>query len=277
MFVFATFIELYGPILALTAVLLAIRREALRRFGKQHFIAEATLLYAAYFCYFLVRGLVKDQASTAQINAHRIVDLERSLRFFFEAEAQQFALRFDWLINSMNLVYVWFHWPVIVIVLIWLFVERPGEYALYRNAILISGALALLIFAFFPVAPPRFMPEFGFIDTIEQRSYSQHVLLPSGLANKYAAMPSLHAGWNLLMGLALVRNARQPLVRAAGVVIPILMTMSIVLTGNHYVLDFVVGDLLAVFGLVLAMRFFSTEAPEQSPPSGPPGVAVPTS
>ena len=276
--VFEAFIESYGPIIGLTLVLLVVRREALSRFGRNHFVSEATLLYAAYFCYFIVRGLVKDQESTATVNAHRIVDVERSLRFFIEAEAQTFALRFDWLINSMNLVYVWFHWPVIVIVLIWLFFERPGQYTLYRNAILISGALALLIFAFFPVAPPRFMPEFGFIDTIEQRSYSQHVLLPSGLANKYAAMPSLHAGWNLLMGLALVRNARHPAIRSAGVLIPILMTLSIVLTGNHYILDFVVGDMLAVAGLALAIRFFPAEAPDESPtPPEPPGVTVPTS
>lgn len=274
--VFELFVESYGPILALTGILLLVRREALRRFGRNHFIAEATLLYAAYFCYFLVRGLVKDQESTATVNAHRIVDLERNLRFFIEAEVQQFALNHSWLIDFMNWVYVWFHWPVIAIVLIWLFVYHPGEYALFRNAILVSGALSLLIFAFFPVAPPRFMPEFGFIDTIEQRSYSQHVLLPSGLANKYAAMPSLHAGWNLLMGIAIVRNARHLPVRAVGVVVPILMTLSIVLTGNHYILDFVVGDLVAVAGLVIAARFFTARRPRETPPPQPPGVTVPT-
>jgi len=175
----------------------------------------------------------------------------------------------------MNWVYVWLHWPVIVIVLIWLFIESPAQYALYRNAILISGALALLIFAFFPVAPPRFMSEFGFIDTIEQRSYSQHVLLPSGLANKYAAMPSLHAGWNLLMSIALVTNARQYIFRAVGVVVPILMTASIILTGNHYILDAVAGDLLALVALVLATHLFASNAVDRrSPPSTPSGIIV---
>ncbi len=273
---FESFIEAYGPILILTTVLLAVRKEAMRRFGRSHIVAEASMLYAAYFCYFIVRGLVKDQASAARVNAHRIVDLERSLGIFVERRAQVFALGHDWLINLMNWVYVWFHWPVIVIVLIWLFVQYPGEYPLFRNAILVSGALSLLIFAFFPVAPPRFMPEFGFIDTIEQRSYSRHVLLPPGLANLYAAMPSLHAGWNLLMGIAIVRYAQQAPVRAVGVVIPILMTLSIVLTGNHYILDFIVGDIVAVGGLLIARQFFAGHTTEDPPP-GPPSVAVPTS
>lgn len=273
---FVSFLDSYGPILLLTGILLVVRREALRRVGKNHFISEATLLYAAYFCYFMVRGMVKDQASTARVNAHHVVDLERGLRIFIEAQAQDFALRYDRLIDLMNLVYVWFHWPVIAIVLIWLFIEHPGQYLIYRNAILISGALALLIFAFFPVAPPRFMPEFGFADTIEQRSYSQHVLLPSALANKYAAMPSLHAGWNLLMGIALVANARHWMIRAAGVVIPVLMSMSIVLTGNHYILDAVAGDLLAVTGLLIALRIFTKPSSREIPPQDPPGVTVPT-
>ncbi|MEZ4521728.1 MAG: phosphatase PAP2 family protein [Thermomicrobiales bacterium] len=274
---FIPYIESYRVILGLTGVLLVVRWETQRRFGDSHAIAEATLIYAAYFCYYLVRGLVKEQVATARINAHRVVDLERELRIFVEPRAQDFALGHDWIINAMNWVYVWFHWPVIAIVLVWLFFNYPEEYTLFRNGILISGALALLIFAFFPVAPPRFMPEFGFIDTIEQRSYSQHVLLPSGLANKYAAVPSLHAGWNLLMAIAIYRNGRGYLVKAFGVLLPVLMTSSIVLTGNHYILDFVIGDLLAVGGLLLAYRFFNERArSEPRPPSRPPEVAMPS-
>ena len=275
---FVPYLQDYGVILGLTAVLLVVRRQAQRRFGDSHLIAEATLIYAAYFCYYLARGLVKDQVATAHVNAHRVVDLERSLRMFVEPEAQQFALQHDWIINMMNWVYVWFHWPVIAIVLIWLFFNYPSDYMLFRNGILISGALALLIFTFFPVAPPRFIPEFGFIDTIEQRSYSQRVLLPSGLANKYAAVPSLHAGWNLLMGIAIVRNARGYAFKATGVVLPIMMTLSIVLTGNHYILDAVAGDAIALLGLFLAARFFRQRLSTPTPPQPrPPEIAVPTS
>lgn len=275
---FVPYFEDYGIILGLTGVLLVVRRETQRRYGNTHLVAEATLLYAAYFCYYLVRGMVKDQVSAATVNAHRVVDLERSLRIFIEPQLQEFALNHDWIVNAMNWVYVWLHWPVIAVVLVWLFFNYRSEYTLYRNAVLISGALALLIFAFFPVAPPRFMPEFGFIDTIEQRSYSQHVLLPSGLANKYAAVPSLHAGWNLLMALAIVQNARSYSIKAVGFVLPVLMSMSIVLTGNHYILDFVIGDATALAGLYIAARYFREHSDSEShPPARPPEIAIPSS
>ncbi|CAN5626912.1 hypothetical protein BH23CHL2_BH23CHL2_32120 [soil metagenome] len=275
---FLPYFEDYGILLGLTGVLLLVRREAQRRFGDSHLVAEASLIYAAYFCYYLVRGLVKDQVATARVNAHRIVDLERDLRMFVEPQAQGLTLRHDWLVDVMNWVYVWFHWPVIAIVFIWLFFNHPPDYTLYRNAILISGALSLLVFTFFPVAPPRFMPEFGFVDTIEQRSFSKHVLLPPGLANKYAAVPSLHAGWNLLMAIAIVRKSGTRSVQAAGFVIPIMMALSIVLTGNHYILDAVAGYFVALTGLYLAARYFSDmPRTEPRPPTRPPEIAVPSS
>ena len=271
------FVDTYWTILALTAILIGIRHEVQRRYGRSHIVSEASLLYAAYFCYYMVRGLVKDQASLAKVNARLVIDMQEWLGIFIEPQVQKFSLRHDWLIDLMNWIYVWLHWPVIAIVLVWLFINVPNEYLLYRNAILVSGALALLVFAFFPVAPPRFMPQFGFVDTIEQRSYSQHVLLPSGLANKYAAVPSLHAGWNLLMAMALYRNARNVAIRAFAIALPILMTLSIVLTGNHYLLDAVAGDLIALAGLYIAFKVFRSDAPGESPPaSRPPEIAVPS-
>jgi hypothetical protein len=271
----ADFIEAYWVILGLTAVLLVVRREAQRRFDNAALLAEASFIYAAYLSYYLVRGLVKDQAVVARENAYRVIEFERDLFMFVEPQLQQFALNHEHLIDAMNLVYVWLHWPVMVIVLVWLFLNHPAEYVKYRNAVLISGALALLIFTFFPVAPPRFMPEFGFVDTLDQRSYSQHVLLPSGLANKYAAVPSLHVGWNLLMALAVIRNARTLQARTIGCALPVLMTSSVVLTGNHYVIDAVAGDVLALTGLVIAVRFFATPAPDEHPPASPPEYAWP--
>lgn len=273
----ADFIESYWVILTLTGFLLVVRREVLRRFDNAALLAEASFVYAAYLCYYLARGLVKDQASVAHVNARRVIEFERDMLMFVEPELQRFAVNHDLLVDVMNWIYVWMHWPVMVIVLVWLYLNFPGEYVAIRNAVLISGAIALLIFTFFPVAPPRFMPEFGFIDTIEQRSYSQHVLLPSGLANKYAAVPSLHVGWNLLMGLAIIRNARTIQARAIGYVLPVLMTSSVVLTGNHYIIDAVAGDALALLGLAIAIRFLPSPSPDEQPPSTPPEYAVPTS
>jgi hypothetical protein len=272
----AGFVESYWVILGLTAILLMVRREAQRRFDNAAFLAEASFIYAAYLCYYLVRGLVKDQATVARANAYRVIEFERDLFMFVEPELQRFALSHERLIDAMNWIYVWLHWPVMVIVLVWLFLNYPAEYVKYRNAVLISGALALLVFAFFPVAPPRFMPGFGIVDTLDQRSYSQHVLLPSGLANKYAAVPSLHVGWNLLMAIAVVRNAKTIQAKTIGYMLPVLMTSSVVLTGNHYIIDAVAGDALVLVGLVIAVRFFTSRVPDEHPPATPPEYAVPS-
>jgi membrane-associated phospholipid phosphatase len=96
------------------------------------------------------------------------------------------------------------------------------------------------------------LPELSLIDTVTQRSYSHHVLLPPDLANKYAAVPSLHAGWNLLVGIAIVREARRWWVRALGAIMPAFMLASIVLTGNHFIIDGFIGYAVVIVGLMLA-------------------------
>jgi glycerophosphoryl diester phosphodiesterase len=122
----------------------------------------------------------------------------------------------------------------------------------------------MIIFAVFPVAPPRLMPGYDFIDTVTLRSNSYRVLQPSALANPYAAMPSLHFGWDLLMGIALVREASRPAVRALGFVLPVGMFLAVVLTANHYILDAVVGGSLVLISLyiVILLSRFNVQFPD---------------
>lgn len=262
------FLDDYWFIIVLTIGLMFIRYEGKRRWRNAQIVTEASFIYGAYLFYFLVRGLVKDQVTVARENAHHLIEVERTLGLFIEHDLQQWALSHQLVIDFVNWVYVWLHWPVLVIVLVWLFLHRQEWYPTYRNAFLISGAIALLIFAFYPVAPPRFLPDIGIIDTIEQHSYSQHVLLPSGLANKYAAMPSLHVGWNLLASIAIIRHARASWWRAVGFVLPFIMFASVVLTGNHFIIDGIVGDLIILAGLGIALLVTErTAEPAREEPS----------
>jgi hypothetical protein len=153
------------------------------------------------------------------------------------------------LVNLANWIYVWFYWPVLAAVLIWLFRRHQPHYPLYRNAMLVSGAIGLVLFTLFPVAPPRFLGGLEFADTVAVRSFAYHVLLPQGLANQYAAMPSLHAGWILLVGIAVARHASSTYWRAFGIAMPVLMFLAIVATANHYIIDGIVGDSVALLGL----------------------------
>ena len=150
----------------------------------------------------------------------------------------------------MNWAYIWGHWPLIILVAIWLYTMRPETYRLYRNAFMVSGAIGLVIFASFPVAPPR-LADIDVIDTVTLHSSAYRVLQPPALVNQYAAMPSLHFGWNLLIGIAIFTTARSWEMKAFGVVKPVVMLLSVVLTANHYILDPVAGAAVALTGLAI--------------------------
>jgi membrane-associated phospholipid phosphatase len=221
----------------------------------QPLVSELLLVLPAVLFYFVIRGQVDARASDAIHNAQQIIDLERQLDIFIEPELQQRLLRSETLETVMNWIYIWLHWPVVTATIIWLVVCRPPRvFAVYRNAFLISGAVGMIIFALHPVAPPRLMPGLLFDDTILDHSRSYRVLQPPALTNPFAAMPSLHVGWNLLVGIAIVREARNLPLRIFGVIMPALMFSATVLTANHYILDGIAGGALATICLLLATR-----------------------
>jgi hypothetical protein len=215
------------------------------------FVRELALIVSAALLYSLVRGLTSDRVAVAFDNAERVIAFERALGIFVEPELQRAVLDHDLAVTAMNAVYIGF-WPLIIITLLWLLLRRPVEYPRFRNAVLASGGLSLLLFAFYPLAPPRFLPQYGFVDTIAQDATGYRTLTSPALVNDYAAMPSLHLGWVLLVGIAVATLAPYRVVRVLGTVLPMLMFASIVLTGNHYIVDGVVGGAVIGLGLVIA-------------------------
>jgi membrane-associated phospholipid phosphatase len=220
---------------------------------RRFWLTQGLLVVGAIVVYFGVRTLTEGSPETATRNASRIIDLEQRLGIHVESAMQAYVLDRDGLAKAANWVYIWGHWPVIIAVLVWLAVRVPDRFTLYRNAMLISGLAGLVIFAMFPVAPPRLL-DVGLIDTVTQQSHAYRVLQPPSLVNQYAAMPSFHAGWDLLMGIALVREGRRLWVRVVGLVLPVAMALSVVVTANHYLLDVVAGAAIVVGALALATR-----------------------
>jgi hypothetical protein len=240
--------------LVLIALILILRFFVPRSEGRRIRLArEVMLLLPAGLLYFAVRGLVDARDVDAIRNAERVIGVERSLGIFHELTLQQWIHHFDTLVTIMNWVYIWAHWPIVVGTLLWLILSRKQAYPQYRAAFLLSGVTGMVIFALFPVAPPRLMPDLTFIDTVTQRSHSYRVLQPTALTNPYAAMPSLHFGWNLLMGIAIARHATSRPGRAFGYAMPPMMFLSIILTGNHYFLDGVAGGALVLVSLWIVM------------------------
>lgn len=211
-------------------------------------LAELLFLIPAYTSYQFVRGAVHGESGAAFDNANRLIHIEKQLGIFHEAFLQQLILPKAWMVDFFNYLYIWGHLPVIIIVALWLYIRHRENYALFRNAFLISGLIALIGFSTVPLAPPRYMPEFGFVDTIIN-AQSYYAFQNPKIVNQYAAMPSLHFGWDVLVAIAIGVNMRTRAARALAVALPVIMLGGIVLTANHYFLDAAAGALVAMVGL----------------------------
>lgn len=211
---------------------------------------QTALVSLAALIYFGVRGLTQDAIGSAVDNGKRILDIEGFLHIRWEWAMQEAILDHSWLVALANWVYIYGHWPAIVAALLWLALRHPDKYVTLRNALFISGAIGIVIFIVLPTAPPR-MLDVGLVDTVSERSSSYRALQPPGLLNKHAAMPSLHFGWNLLVGVALYRAFRSPALRVLAVLLPTAMGFAVVATANHYVLDAIAGAAVALAGLAL--------------------------
>lgn len=240
------------------------------RFALLLLLRQCILFILAALAYFGVRGLTEGEVSTAIRNADQVLDIERFSSVDLELGLQSALLSRQLLVDLANWIYIWGHWPVVAATLFWLVLSHRGDYFELRNAMFISGAIGLVIFALFPVAPPRlFAPEY--FDTVTEHSESYRVLQPPGLTNKYAAVPSLHFGWNLLVALTWLRLGRPPLSKIAGVLMPLAMAFAVVGTANHWTFDVVTGGAVALTGLALErMRRCWLERNGRHPPTTAP-------
>ena len=152
-----------------------------------------------------------------------------------------------------NFVYFWLDFPLIIGVGLFLFWHNRRAYTLLRDALLLSGAFALILYWSFPVAPPRYLPEWGFVDTMQQYaklSYQAQSLKP--FVNPFAAVPSLHVGWALLLAVVIYQVSRSWIVRIAGVTVMCLQMVAVLATANHFLFDSIVGALISVGALLVA-------------------------
>ena len=225
-------------------------------------VAELGLAVLGFLLYFLVRGAVVSRESDALGNALGIIAFESSLGIFVEPELQRWVLTSEWLWRPLNFVYFWCDFPLIVAVGLVLFWRKRTEYMLLRDSLLVSGGLALLVYYAYPVAPPRFLPQYGFVDTLalfSNLSYQAQSMRP--FVNPYAAVPSLHVGWALLLVVSTFRATPRWEWRAAVAAIFVLQLVAVIGTGNHFFVDGVVGVVVCLAGLWLTYRLHGTGYP----------------
>ncbi|MER7482365.1 phosphatase PAP2 family protein [Streptomyces sp. NPDC126510] len=229
-----------------------------RVLSRPNLLLELLLLRVTYAAYSQVRLAAtggSNSAGRAEAEEHgmQIYDLERTLRLDIEHWVNRTVVGIGWLREFLDQYYTSFHFVVPLTVLAVLYWRRPGDYRWARSALGFATLLALVGFWLYPLAPPRLMPTLGFVDTVhgvQDFSQPDYGTL-TALTNQYAAMPSLHFGWSLWCGLVIAVLARRWWVKALGLLHPLLTGVSIVATGNHWVLDAAGGAVVVAVGFGL--------------------------
>jgi hypothetical protein len=184
----------------------------------------------------------------ARENGLRLLRMEDSLRLYLEPRVQDAANSHDLLGHALNGFYSFGFLAFVSAVLVFLFCSDRANYRLLRNCLGLSAALAVVLIAVYPTAPPRLITEAGIIDTVVEQGRTHN------FTNEYAAVPSLHVGWMALAGYVLARSVsgswRWPIAVAPGAA----MGITVMATGNHFWLDGVIGTAVAVGPAVVLAR-----------------------
>jgi hypothetical protein len=215
-------------------------------------LREIALLGSMYVVYSFGRIYAARHSASAFDNAHRLIGWERDLGLPNEAALQHSFLQVPHLPQIANAFYAYVHFPLTALVLIWLSVRRPAAYKGVRSALMALTGLALVGHTLFPLAPPRMLPNLGWVDTGIR--FGQSVYGPnsdSGMANQFAAMPSLHVGWASLIAITMITVTRSRW-RWLWILHPVTTFAVVVLTANHYWLDGLVALTLLTCCLLLA-------------------------
>ena len=223
--------------------------------GWRDLLLQLGLFFFAYQGYQVVRGLVDGKTALAFDNADRIVDIERALGTFFEPGLQQALLDDAWLIDIANWLYLNTHFVITTTFLAWLYLFRNEHFPFVRNMFMVAMGIALVGYALVPTAPPRLLPGEGFTDTLASfTSVEQDSNAVSLLVNKYAAVPSMHCGFALMIAGTAVSIVRNLPGRVLWGLYPLLVFAVVVVTANHYWLDAAAGALVAVAAALAAHR-----------------------
>ena len=208
---------------------------------------EVAIIGFCYWLYSEVRNLVPEQESIAMRHGRSVQHLQDALHLNFERSLNSFVAAHEPIAQVMDYYYATLHFIVTIGCLIWLYRAHPRIYRGARTVLFATSLLALAGFYLYPLAPPRLLPQYGYIDTL-LKFHTWGSLADPKVAehsNQFAAMPSLHIGWALWCGVSIFFCARRLWVRVLGLLYPVWTLLVIVGTANHFIIDAVAG--LVVF------------------------------
>ncbi|MEV4937788.1 phosphatase PAP2 family protein [Streptomyces zaomyceticus] len=213
-------------------------------------LRELALVTALFLVYKLGRLFANGHETRAFRNADRVWDAERAIHLPDEGTIQQLLLHAEPLVRAANTYYAAVHFPATLAFLVWLYLRRPAHYVWSRRVLALVTAAALALHLLMPLAPPRMLAAGGLVDTARVYGPSVYGATPEtdSMANQFAAMPSLHFGWAMMVAIGLIAATRSPW-RVLWLLHPLLTLLVIVGTANHYWLDAVAAA--AILGLAL--------------------------
>jgi membrane-associated phospholipid phosphatase len=231
--------------------------------GWADLLRQIVLFCGAYWLYRLVRGLVDGRRLEAMANARHIVDFEQNLHAFFEPHVQAFAEAHEILVDTASWIYVNSHFVITTVTLAWIYLRRNERFYFMRNMFMVSMGIALVLYFLFPTAPPRFLPGLGFTDSVADfTGVKPRSDLEELLFNPYAAVPSMHVCFALMLGLPMARMVRHRWAAALWRLYPLVITWAVLATANHWWTDAVLGALTAAVSAAFAAGLFARLRPD---------------
>ncbi len=228
-------------------------------------LVQVAIVLAAVDAYELARRALRPDWPLALRHAREVAGWERVAHLEWEAPLQRAFLHAPDLVRALDVFYLAGHFVVTAAFFAWLYRRSRPAFRVFRNGFLLATAVALAVHWSFPTAPPR-LAGLGLEDTLRRLS-GIDIGSPgsTALSDPVAALPSLHAGWALGVGVGLVALARRRRWRIAGALYPIAVTVTVLVTGNHFVLDAVAGMALTALALALAWLAEATSAAKLAP------------
>ncbi len=212
------------------------------------------LFVLADLCYETVRGIAEGNANQAFANGRAVIDFQGSIGLNFEESLQDWTLQFGWLIDIANFAYMNSHFVVTTVFMVWLYLYRNEHFYFVRNMFMVAMGLALIGYTLVPTAPPRFFEELGFVDSLDKVSVNHDSAFVQMFVNPYAAIPSMHCAFSLMVGVAGARVSRHRLPRVLWCVYPLFVFWVVMVTGNHFWLDGAIGWIVAGLAALAALQ-----------------------
>ena len=210
---------------------------------------QVALFQFAYMAYRFVRGWVDhpEGASIAFQHGREIINLERSTGLFFEPHLQDMLDPTGLIADVSSWVYLNAQVTITVSCLIFIYMRHNESFYFVRNMFMVAWTIALVGYVVFPTAPPRFFPEWGFVDSVSEFTGVDPKSAPvNALFNPYAAVPSMHVAFALMISMPLATLTKHRATRIFWRAYPLLVTFVIVMTANHFLFDALMGGLTFV-------------------------------